>query len=758
MPRWPPTPAAATTTRPASPSKGRAHRRTRVTTSTRSQLPEEEQLVYDLSAWPIDVHAEVAEAHGRGRHRPQLDRHRPRRARPARGHRATRCWPPSSAGTGSTATPRWSASAGSEVEYDLSEWDSPARAMLTGRLIEADVPFRWEGGLPRGHRGGRGAGGRGARRRGRRARRRRWPAAERGGAGREPAAPRSSSRSTTWPAIPTTATPSSGLNELFEQSEAGPVPFGVEPVVVGADPRPGVRPARPARPGVAEDEADAQGARSSTAGEAAADRRPTCSRSPSAAVAAVGSVASLRLEHVASAASRTGRSRRIGQRAATLADMLLAELEVWHSRPGHADPAGRARPPGAAGRPARRASAGCCSAPSSPPTCGGVDQDLLPDLHRLINEIERGQRVVQPRLRHRYQVDRHGLARSTHRLIGRAARTISFQFENNGIAAAAGARRRLRRRAARRRRRATPSPACCTGRMRWNGPVGPSLVTYLAGVSGARASSLHGLRRPGGVGARRARLRARHGRARPSREVLAQLPRPAHEVHPDHGGDEVAASKRSATSAEARRILLRRWGSMAAVERAPRRRAAADARRRLEPQNPSLRAIEAAVAPLPVARMDFPYRRPGRKAPDRPPVLLDARREEAARRSSSGPHVAPEPPRARRPVDGRAHVLDGGRRRPPGRRPRARLLPAAPAGPAGQAAHRAPAPPSPCPACSSTAPATRSARPTSSTAATATIPGPVTHEWIEGGRHDLKGADRRIGELVVGLAVRPRTS
>ena len=32
--------------------------------------------------------------------------------------------------------------------------------------------------------------------------------------------------------------------------------------------------------------------------------------------------------------------------------------------------------------------------------------------------------------------------------------------------------------------------------------------------------------------------------------------------------------------------------------------------------------------------------------------------------------------------------------------------------------------------------------------ATATIPGPVTHEWIDGGRHDLKGADRRIGELV----------
>ena len=38
--------------------------------------------------------------------------------------------------------------------------------------------------------------------------------------------------------------------------------------------------------------------------------------------------------------------------------------------------------------------------------------------------------------------------------------------------------------------------------------------------------------------------------------------------------------------------------------------------------------------------------------------------------------------------------------------------------------------------------------PTSSTAATAAIPGPVTHEWIDGGRHDLNGADRRIADLV----------
>lgn len=44
--------------------------------------------------------------------------------------------------------------------------------------------------------------------------------------------------------------------------------------------------------------------------------------------------------------------------------------------------------------------------------------------------------------------------------------------------------------------------------------------------------------------------------------------------------------------------------------------------------HPSLIAIEEAVAPIPVLRVDFPYRRAGRRAPDRAPVLLACVREE----------------------------------------------------------------------------------------------------------------------------------
>ncbi len=46
--------------------------------------------------------------------------------------------------------------------------------------------------------------------------------------------------------------------------------------------------------------------------------------------------------------------------------------------------------------------------------------------------------------------------------------------------------------------------------------------------------------------------------------------------------------------------------------------------------HPSLVALEDALAPLPVARFDFPYRREGRKAPDRAPKLMASVREDVA--------------------------------------------------------------------------------------------------------------------------------
>src|SRR5438094_8575773 len=45
---------------------------------------------------------------------------------------------------------------------------------------------------------------------------------------------------------------------------------------------------------------------------------------------------------------------------------------------------------------------------------------------------------------------------------------------------------------------------------------------------------------------------------------------------------------------------------------------------------PALVAVDKALAPVPVERMDFPYRKAGRKSPDKAPVLVEAVREGAA--------------------------------------------------------------------------------------------------------------------------------
>lgn len=57
-------------------------------------------------------------------------------------------------------------------------------------------------------------------------------------------------------------------------------------------------------------------------------------------------------------------------------------------------------------------------------------------------------------------------------------------------------------------------------------------------------------------------------------------------------------------------------------------------------ESPALVAVEQAVG-VPVARMDFPYRKEGRKAPDRAPKLIAAVLEEAAALAATA-GVAPE--------------------------------------------------------------------------------------------------------------------
>jgi uncharacterized protein len=165
-------------------------------------------------------------------------------------------------------------------------------------------------------------------------------------------------------------------------------------------------------------------------------------------------------------------------------------------------------------------------------------------------------------------------------------------------------------------------------------------------------------------------------------------------------------------------------------------------------ENPSLKAIEQAVAPMPVARLDFPYRKAGRSAPDRPPVLLAAVQDEAAALVQAAHIRANRLALGGRSMGGRIcsmAVADG--------LPAAALVlisyPLHPPGkPDNLRVEHLTRLTVPCLFISGTR--DPFGTPEELLAWTATIPGPVTHEWIDGARHELKGAENRLASTVAG--------
>lgn len=163
--------------------------------------------------------------------------------------------------------------------------------------------------------------------------------------------------------------------------------------------------------------------------------------------------------------------------------------------------------------------------------------------------------------------------------------------------------------------------------------------------------------------------------------------------------------------------------------------------------HPSLVGIDAALAPLPVHRRDFPYRREGRRAPDRAPKLVAAVVEEA-RSLADAAKVAPKRiVLGGRSMGGRicsmavadglpaaALVLIAYPLHPPGRSERLRI-------------EHLPQLEVPCLFLSGTK--DPFGTPAELEHHTASIPGPVTHVWIEGKGHDLKGQDQLIATTVV---------
>jgi predicted alpha/beta-hydrolase family hydrolase len=147
-----------------------------------------------------------------------------------------------------------------------------------------------------------------------------------------------------------------------------------------------------------------------------------------------------------------------------------------------------------------------------------------------------------------------------------------------------------------------------------------------------------------------------------------------------------------------------------------------------------------------VVRADFPYRREGRKAPDRPAKAIACIREEAALLAARAGMNPAAVALGGRSFGGRmcsmavaeglpaaALVLIAYPLHPPGRADRLRV-------------EHFPDIAVPCLFVSGTR--DPFGTPDEFAAHTGAIAGPVTHVWVEGGRHDLRGSDGEVATAV----------
>lgn len=231
--------------------------------------------------------------------------------------------------------------------------------------------------------------------------------------------------------------------------------------------------------------------------------------------------------------------------------MLLAELEIRHSR---------------AVAPTRRVALGQVWLPSDPPPGFGgillgaivachlseIEPELRSEFLVLVDDLEAGKRIAQPRLRHRFQSDVVGLDRTVHKLAGTGER-MSIQSAGRGrpvpqllgaVYAAATMHAKVR-----------PAVfAAIRKGARWSGDVDERFLGHLSDPTSNPPSSWR--RFPTDE---RWALQVMEfaPEAEPERDEIQRRFRAlVRAAHPDHGADTEGAGQRILELTEARRILL----------------------------------------------------------------------------------------------------------------------------------------------------------------------------------------------------------
>jgi hypothetical protein len=232
--------------------------------------------------------------------------------------------------------------------------------------------------------------------------------------------------------------------------------------------------------------------------------------------------------------------------------VLVAELEVRHSRPF---------------APTRRLALGNLWLPTAHGAAGvllaGIvaagmsalegDDEVLDKVETLLDDLDAGQRVVQPRVLYRFQSDVHGLDRSTHRLVRDDDGKLHLEIDGHGsvvpqvlaaLYAASKLTRTVRPDVFRLLRRAT----------RWTGDIDDRLIAFLVGDE---AGTFRRRGEPNDEGWALSILGFSNG-AEPGRSDIQRRFRDlVRDAHPDHGAEVEGAGRRIVELTEARRILLR---------------------------------------------------------------------------------------------------------------------------------------------------------------------------------------------------------
>jgi hypothetical protein len=173
--------------------------------------------------------------------------------------------------------------------------------------------------------------------------------------------------------------------------------------------------------------------------------------------------------------------------------------------------------------------------------------ELRDDVDRLLDDVESGRHVIQPRVRYRFQKDHHGLDRSRHRLVGEGEH-VALEIDDHGpplpqvlaaIYAAGMLTRAARPSAFRLLRRAT----------RWQGEPDDRLLGFL---TTDRPRSLEA-----GAEGWALKVLGFVDTSEPTRsEILRRFRKLVRDAHPDHGASAEDAGKRILDLTEAKRILL----------------------------------------------------------------------------------------------------------------------------------------------------------------------------------------------------------